>query len=93
MPGFRSISIGGTDYAIETLIAAEKSPETGRILYEEQMIQLRDLPTPPIDLEKSIPVTVTGMQIMRKADHFTWNLPTITHKLGLSVELGGGTNI
>jgi len=89
-PGFRSVTIGGADYPIENLIAAGKTSGTGSILYEEQMIQLRDLPTPPIDLEQSISVTVTGMQIMRKADHFTWNLPTITHKLGLLVELAGG---
>lgn len=85
-PGFRSVQIGGVDYPIQ----GQGGGGAGRVLCEELMIQLRNLSTPMIDPEARVPVRVVGMQIMRKADHFVWNLPTITHTLGLTIELGGG---
>ena len=89
-PGFRSVRIGTTDYPIETLTDVKRGPGTAKILFEEHMIQIRDLATPVINPGDSLSITITGMQIMRIADHFVWNLPTITHKLGLSIELAGG---
>jgi hypothetical protein len=83
-PGFQSVRIGGTDYPIENLTG------TGRIVSEEQMVQLRNLSTPVIRPEERISISISGMQIMRNADHFVWNLPTITHKLGLLIKLEGG---
>lgn len=90
MPGFRSVRIGLTDYPIESLTDVRREPGTGRIVFEEQMIQIRDLSTPMINPEARIPISISGMQIMRNADHFVWNLPTITHKLGLLIEVAGG---
>ena len=90
MPGFRSITIGGTPYPIEELIKEGRASGTGTILSKEAMIHLTDLKTPELEREGVVPITVVGMQIMRKADHFVWNLPTITHKLGLSITLEGG---
>lgn len=83
-PGFRSVSINAVDYPIQNQSGAK------RVSCEELMIQLTGISTPIINPEDRIPVRVVGMQIMRIADHFVWNLPTITHKLGLSIELGGG---
>ena len=37
-------------------------------------------------------VIIEGLQIMRKEDHFIWNLSIITEKMDISVELSGGLN-
>lgn len=90
MPGFTSIMIGTTPYPIDRLTKGGGASGTGTILRKEEMFHLTDLKTPEIEPDGVVSVTVVGMQIMRKADHFVWNLPTITHKLGLSIKLEGG---
>lgn len=88
-PGFRTIKIGSDPQIIEPTDGVQKVG-TGTIESEAGMIQLKNLTTPVIDREKRLNIKVEGMQIMRMADHFVWNLPTITHKLTLSIELAGG---
>lgn len=89
-PGFTSITIGTTPYPIDKLTKGGGASGTGAILRKEEMFHLTDLKTPVIEPQSVVPVKVVGMQIMRKADHFVWNLPTITHKLVLSIKLEGG---
>lgn len=88
-PGFRHIQIGGTTYN-GNQTDLEKKLGTDKIHYERGMIEIRGLLTPIINPEERLKIIVEGMQIMRNADHFVWNLPTITHELTLSIELAGG---
>lgn len=92
-PGFTKVTIGPEDHKIVDLIERGKTRAAGKagaIYFEDHMIQLRELSTPPIKAKETLEITVEGMQIMQMEDHFVWNLPTITHKLSFSIVLAGG---